>query len=66
MNVLWRLSNLVVPWATSLTQKISVEIALALMVMEDMIHYGELTVALWQMGLEGPYLGFWRFKSTEP
>jgi hypothetical protein len=31
-----------------------------------MIHYGELSAALWQMGLEAPYIGFWRYGISEP
>ena len=36
------------------------------MVIEDMIHYGELSAVLWQMGLEAPYMGFWRYGISEP
>ena len=46
--------------------KISVEKGLTHMVLEDMIHYGELSAALWQMGLEAPYMGFWRYGISEP
>ncbi len=45
---------------------IPVEKGLTHMVIEDMIHYGELSAALWQMGLEAPYMGFWRFGISEP
>jgi hypothetical protein len=31
------------------------------MVMEDMVHYGELSAVLWQMNLEAPYLAFLRY-----
>jgi hypothetical protein len=36
------------------------------MVLEDMIHYGELSAALWQMGFDAPYMGFWRYGISEP
>ena len=45
---------------------IPVEKGLTHMVIEDMIHYGELSAAMWQMGLEAPYMGFWRFGISEP
>ena len=53
-----------VPWGDN--PKITVETVLTHMVIEDMIHFGELSAALWQMGLEAPYLGFWRYKFTHP
>ena len=56
--------QIVVPWGDKPDTKISVETALTHMVIEDMIHYGELSAALWQMNLEAPYMGFWRYKST--
>ena len=31
------------------------------MVMEDLVHYGELSAVLWQMDKEAPYLAFWRY-----
>ena len=45
---------------------ITVEKGLTHMVVEDLIHYGELSAALWQMGLEAPYWGFWRYGLTNP
>ena len=51
-----------VPWGDKPDTHISIEKGLTHMVLEDMIHYGELSAALWQSGLEAPYLGFWRFK----
>lgn len=54
------------PWGEKLDTRISVEKALTHMVLEDMIHYGELSAALWQMGLEAPYMGFWRYGISEP
>jgi uncharacterized damage-inducible protein DinB len=58
--------QIVVPWGDKPGTKISIETGLTHMVMEDMIHYGELSAAMWQMGLEAPYLGFWRYKSARP
>jgi uncharacterized damage-inducible protein DinB len=54
--------QIVIPWGKTADTEISIQTALTHMVMEDMIHYGELSAALWQMGLEAPYMGFWRFK----
>jgi uncharacterized damage-inducible protein DinB len=51
-----------VPWGEKPYSHLSVETCLTHMVLEDMIHYGELSAALWQMGQEAPYLGFWRYK----
>ena len=68
-NYLVKLSNeelrreVALPWDDKLGSKITVETILTHVVIEDMIHYGELSGALWQMGLEAPYLGFWRYKS---
>jgi uncharacterized damage-inducible protein DinB len=53
--------QIIVPWADKPNTKISIETALTHMVIEDMIHYGELSAALWQMGLQAPYLAFWRY-----
>lgn len=50
-----------VPWGGKPYKQLSVEEILTHMVMEDMVHYGELSASLWQMGLEAPYLGFWRY-----
>ncbi len=58
--------EIVVPWGDKPNTKIPLEIGLTHMVMEDMIHYGELSAAIWQMGLEPPYLGFWRYKYMHP
>ena len=54
------------PWGDKPDTCISIEKALTHMVLEDMIHYGELSAALWQMGLEAPYSGFWRYKQLHP
>jgi uncharacterized damage-inducible protein DinB len=57
--------QIVVPWGNKPYTHVSVENVLTHMVVEDMIHYGELSAALWQMGLEAPYMGFWRFKHQQ-
>jgi uncharacterized damage-inducible protein DinB len=54
--------QIVIPWGERPNTRISIETALTHMVLEDMIHYGELSAALWQMGLDAPYIGFWRYK----
>jgi uncharacterized damage-inducible protein DinB len=54
--------QIVVPWGDKPDTRISVETALTHMVMEDMIHYGELSALLWQMNVDAPYLAFWRYK----
>jgi uncharacterized damage-inducible protein DinB len=54
--------KIAIPWGDK--SSITVEKALTHMVLEDMIHYGELSAALWQMGYEAPYMGFWRYKPT--
>jgi len=58
--------EIVVPWGDKPNTKSTIDTALSHMVIEDMIHYGELSAALWQMGLEAPYLGFWRYKRMLP
>ena len=58
--------QITIPWGDKPDTQISIETALTHMVFEDMIHYGELSAALWQMGLEAPYLGFWRTKAVNP
>ena len=58
--------QIVVPWGDKPGTLISIETALCQIVMEDMIHYGELSAVLWQMNLEAPYLGFWRYKHMHP
>lgn len=54
--------QIVVPWGDRADTHISLETVLCQIVIEDMLHYGELSAALWQMNLEAPYLGFWRYK----
>ena len=58
--------QVVVPWGDKPYSKVSVKTILSHMVMENMIHYGELSAAFWQMGLEPPYMGFWRYKHMHP
>jgi len=54
--------QIVIPWGDKPGTRISIETALCQIIMEDMIHYGELSALLWQMGIDAPYLGFWRYK----
>ncbi len=54
-----------VPWGEKPYAKLEVEAVLTHMVMEDMVHYGELSAAFWQMGLEAPYKAFWRYKHQQ-
>jgi uncharacterized damage-inducible protein DinB len=56
--------QIVVPWEQN--TEITVEKALIHMVLEDMVHYGELSASLWQIRLEAPYIGFWRYGISEP
>jgi uncharacterized damage-inducible protein DinB len=56
--------QIVVPWGEKPYKKLSIEGVLTHMVFEDMIHYGELSAVLWQMGLEAPYLAFWRYQQN--
>jgi uncharacterized damage-inducible protein DinB len=58
--------QITLPWANTPNITISIEKGLTHMVLEDMIHYGELSAALWQMGFEAPYMGFWRYGISEP
>jgi uncharacterized damage-inducible protein DinB len=55
-----------VPWGEKPYPKLPVEACLTHMVMEDMVHYGELSAAMWQMGLEPPYKSFWRYIHQNP
>ncbi len=57
--------QIVIPWGDKPCTYITVEKALTHMVLEDMIHYGELSAAFWQMDLAAPYMGFWRFKQVQ-
>jgi uncharacterized damage-inducible protein DinB len=51
-----------IPWGERPFVFLRVEDVLTHMVMEDMIHYGELSALLWQMGEEAPYRAYWRYK----
>ena len=57
--------KIALPWGSKPETKISVEKGLTHMVLEDMIHFGELSAALWQIGEEAPFMGFWRFGISE-
>ena len=57
--------EIVVPWGEKPYARLSVEAVLTHMVLEDMIHYGELSALLWQMGEEAPYSAFWRYKHLQ-
>jgi uncharacterized damage-inducible protein DinB len=54
--------EIVVPWGDKPDTRVRIEKVLTHMVFEDMIHYGELSAALWQMDLEAPYKAFWRYQ----
>jgi uncharacterized damage-inducible protein DinB len=49
------------PWINEPDASITIETGLCNMIMEDMVHYGELSAVLWQMNLEPPYLAFLRY-----
>jgi len=54
------------PWGSfEPNTRVTVEMALTHMVLEDMIHYGELSAMLWQMNLDAPYLGYCRYKLAQ-
>lgn len=53
--------EIVIPWGDTPDTRISIETALTHMVVEDLLHYGELSDLLWQMDMEAPYLAFWRY-----
>ena len=57
---------IVVPWGEKPYPELDVEAVLTHMVMEDMVHFGELSAAFWQMGYEAPYKAFWRYKHQNP
>ncbi len=56
--------KVLLPWGKAGTE-LSIEDALTHMVMECMVHYGELSAMFWQMGLEAPYFAFWRYKTQQ-
>jgi uncharacterized damage-inducible protein DinB len=57
--------QIILPWSKQYTT-LPVEACLTHMVMEDMVHYGELSAAFWQMGQEAPYRAYWQFKTMQP
>ena len=58
--------QITLPWADKSNMQITIEKGLTHMVLEDMSHYGELSAVLWQMGIEAPYMGFWRYGISKP
>jgi uncharacterized damage-inducible protein DinB len=48
------------PWIKG--ESISIETGLIHMVLECMVHFGELSAAFWQIGKEAPYLAFLRYE----
>jgi uncharacterized damage-inducible protein DinB len=58
--------QIAMPWGDKPDTRLPVEACLTHMMLECMIHYGELSAALWQMGQQAPYMGFWRFKHMNP
>jgi uncharacterized damage-inducible protein DinB len=56
---------MVVPWGEKPYAHLRVEDLLTHMILEDMIHYGELSALLWQMGQEVPYKAYWRYKHQQ-
>ena len=58
--------QIILPWEDRPNMQITIEKGLTHLVLEDMIHYGELSATLWQMGLEAPYMGFWRYGISAP
>ena len=51
-----------IPWGNKPETRITIETALCHMVIEDMVHYGELSALLWQLDMEPPYFAYWRYK----
>ena len=58
--------RIAVPWGDEPYSEVRVETVLTHIVIKDMIHYGELSAILCQMGLEAPYMDFWRYKHQHP
>jgi uncharacterized damage-inducible protein DinB len=54
------LNRVVNPWIEGTL--INIETGLTHMVLECMVHFGELSAAFWQIGKEAPYLGFFRYE----
>lgn len=57
--------EIVVPWGAKPGTRVRVEKVLTHMVLEDMIHYGELSAVLWQMDMQAPYKAFWRYQKQK-
>lgn len=53
--------HIIIPWGNKPDSQIRIETALSHIVMEDLVHYGELSAVFWQMDKEAPYLAFWRY-----
>jgi uncharacterized damage-inducible protein DinB len=51
------------PWIEG--ESISIGTGLTHMVLECMVHFGELSAAIWQIGKEAPYLAFLRFEFSK-
>ncbi|HTY74131.1 MAG TPA: DinB family protein [Candidatus Nanoarchaeia archaeon] len=51
------------PWIKG--ESISIETGLTHMVLECMVHFGELSAAFWQIGKEAPYLAFLRYELSK-
>ena len=54
-----------IPWSDFPKTEASIETILKHTVLEDMIHYGELSASFWQIGEEAPYIAFWQYKTRE-
>jgi uncharacterized damage-inducible protein DinB len=55
--------KITLPWSNfKPNTQVTVETVLNHMVLENMVHYGELSALLWQMNQEAPYLAYCRFK----
>ena len=52
------------PWVAG--ESISIETGLTHMVLECMVHFGELSAAFWQIGKEAPYLAFLQYELNKP
>ncbi len=58
--------KIALPWKNfPANSQVTVKTALIHMVMEDTVHYGELSAMFWQSGLEAPYLAYLRFKIAQ-
>ena len=55
-------SLVTVPWGKAPYAKVTVETVLTHLTMECMVHFGELSAALWQMDAEAPYMAYWKYK----